>query len=99
MWKTLVIAAVIILVLMLFPRHSKREVIFTKLAPDPIGQYSQAIKTGHHLFVSGQIALNKNGVLDTSSIENESRQVLNNIKAIIEAADMKMNQISKASIF
>ena len=99
MWKTLVIAAVIILVLMLFPRHSKREVIFTKLAPDPIGQYSQAIKTGHHLFVSGQIALNKDGVLDTGSIENESRQVLNNIKAIIEAADMKMNQISKASIF
>ena len=51
------------------------------------------------MFVSGQIALNKDGVLDTSSIENESRQVLNNIKAIIEAADMKMNQISKASIF
>ena len=76
-----------------------RPVIFTKLAPAPIGPYSQAIKTNGTLYVSGQIGLRPDGAMDSTSIENECTQVLNNIKAIVEAAGMKMNNISKSTIY
>jgi 2-iminobutanoate/2-iminopropanoate deaminase len=82
-----------------FITKSKREIILTKLAPAPIGPYSQAIKTGHMLYVSGQIAMTAQGKLDTTSIEVECKQVLENIKAIIEASGLKMDQVVKATIY
>ena len=74
-------------------------IIFTDKAPKPIGPYSQAILTGNTLFVSGQIALTREGILDTSSIENETIQVLKNISAILDAAKMNFSNVVKATIY
>ncbi len=77
-----------------------KKIIFTEKAPKPIGPYSQAVLKNNTLFVSGQIAINpQTGVLDTSSIENETNLVMENIKAVIEASSMKMSDIVKCSIF
>lgn len=76
------------------------KIIFTENAPKPIGPYSQAVMRGNALFVSGQIAIvPSTGEIDTSSIENETKQVMENIKSILESAGMKMSDIVKASIF
>jgi 2-iminobutanoate/2-iminopropanoate deaminase len=76
-----------------------REIILTKNAPQPIGPYSQAIKVGNTLYVAGQVGFTPEGKLDTTSIENECRQALNNVKAIIEAAGMNMQQVVKATLY
>ena len=74
-------------------------VIYTDKAPKPIGPYSQAILTGNTLFVSGQIALNTAGDLDTSSIENETKQILKNINAILGASKMNFSNVVKTTIY
>lgn len=75
-------------------------VIYTANSPKPIGPYSQAILRGNTLYVSGQIALiPSTGQLNTSDIKNETMQVMENIKSIIEEAGMKMDNIVKSSIF
>jgi 2-iminobutanoate/2-iminopropanoate deaminase len=79
--------------------RSNREIILTKNAPQPIGPYSQAIKVGNTLYVAGQVGLTADGKLDTTSIENECRQALNNVKAIVEAAGMNMKEVVKATLF
>jgi 2-iminobutanoate/2-iminopropanoate deaminase len=99
MIKKISIAAGIIILLVAFTNKDPREVIFTKLAPTPIGPYSQAIKTNGTLYVAGQIGFKPNGSFDSTTIENECMQVLNNIKAIVEAAGMKMTNISKSTIY
>lgn len=76
-----------------------RETILTKNAPQPIGPYSQAIKIDNTLYVAGQVGLTADGLADTSSIESECRQAMNNIKAIVEAAGMNMGQIVKATLY
>ena len=76
-----------------------REVILTDKAPKPIGPYSQAIKVGNTLYVAGQVGLMPDGKMDTSSVENECRQALNNVKAIVEAAGMNMQQVVKATLY
>ncbi|MEW6470284.1 MAG: RidA family protein [Bacteroidota bacterium] len=80
------------------PGFTKR-VIYTDKAPKPIGPYSQGIMTGNTLFVSGQIALNTAGALDTSSIESETKQVLANINAILDAAGMGLGDVVKTTIY
>ena len=76
------------------------KIIYTDKAPKPIGPYSQAVMRGNALFVSGQVAfIPSTGELDTSSIENETRQTMENIKAIVEEAGMKMSDVAKVSIF
>ena len=76
------------------------QIILTKKAPAPIGPYSQAVLNGGLLFVSGQIPIiPSTGELETSSIEKETKQVMENIKAIVEEAGMKMQNIVKCSIF
>ena len=99
MIKKISIVAGIIILLVAFTNKDPREVIFTKLAPAPIGPYSQAIKTNGTLYVSGQIGLRPDGSLESTTVENECTQVLNNIKAIVEAAGMKMSNISKSTIY
>jgi 2-iminobutanoate/2-iminopropanoate deaminase len=76
-----------------------REIILTKNAPQPIGPYSQAVRVGNTLYVAGQVGLTPAGKLDTSSVENECRQALNNVKAILEAAGMNMQHVVKATLF
>jgi 2-iminobutanoate/2-iminopropanoate deaminase len=76
-----------------------REIILTDKAPKPIGPYSQAIKVGNTLYVAGQVGFTPEGKLDTSSVDNECKQSLNNVKAIVEAAGMNMQQVVKATLY
>ncbi|MBK7467594.1 MAG: Rid family detoxifying hydrolase [Saprospiraceae bacterium] len=77
-----------------------RKVIFTPNAPAPIGPYSQAILVDNTLYVSGQIAIDpKSGNLVTRTIEEETHQVLENVKAVLKAADMDFSHIAKCSVF
>ena len=69
-------------------------------APAPVGSYSQGILQDNMLFVSGQIPLNpKTGNLEMASIEEATHRVMLNIQALLESADMQMNNIVKCSIF
>lgn len=69
-------------------------------APAPIGPYSQAVLVKDTLYVSGQIPLNPHtGELEDSSIENATHQVLKNIQALLNEAEMEMSNIVKCSIF
>lgn len=69
-------------------------------APSPIGPYSQAILSGSTLYVSGQIPLNPaTGELVNDTIEASTHQVLKNIQALVNEAEMTMDHIVKCSIF
>ena len=77
-----------------------KRIITSPNAPAPIGPYNQAILTGNMLFTSGQIALNPvTQELVMETIEIETRQVMNNLKAVLEAADMTFENVIKTSIF
>jgi 2-iminobutanoate/2-iminopropanoate deaminase len=77
-----------------------KEIITTNNAPAPIGPYNQAIKTGNLLFVSGQVALKPgtNDMANTDIIE-ETHQVLQNLKSILQEAGMDFSNIVKTTIF
>ena len=77
-----------------------KKIIFTDKAPAPIGPYNQAVLVGNALYTSGQIALNPSTmelVLDT--IEIETKQVMENLKAVLEAAEMTFENVVKTTIF
>lgn len=75
-------------------------VINTKYAPAPIGPYNQAVLAGGFLFISGQIALVPGTPdLANGSIEDETRQVMNNLKAILQAANLQFSHVVKTTIF
>lgn len=77
-----------------------KKVIFTPKAPAPIGPYSQAILKNDTLYASGQIAINPStGDLVLDSIPAETHQVMQNIQAVLEAANMTFDDIIKCSIF
>lgn len=77
-----------------------KQVIFTDKAPAPIGPYSQAILIGDTLYASGQIAINpETGELITNNLEQETVQVMENLKAVLDAADMNFSHVVKCSIF
>jgi 2-iminobutanoate/2-iminopropanoate deaminase len=77
-----------------------KKIINTTNAPAPIGPYNQAVLVGNMLYTSGQIALDPDtGELVMDSIEVETTQVMNNLKAVLEAADMNFKNVIKASIF
>ena len=77
----------------------KKEIIKTQKAPLAIGPYSQAIKVGDLLFISGQISINPetNEFVD-SNVEIQTEQVLKNIKAILEAAGSSLKNVIKTNI-
>jgi len=77
-----------------------KTVIHSNEAPNPIGPYSQAVKAGSMLYLSGQIALDpQTGLMIQDSIEQETTQVMSNIKAILVAAGVDFEAIVKTSIF
>ena len=77
-----------------------KETISTKNAPAAVGPYSQAIKHGNLLFISGQIPLDpKTGNLVEGDIEVQTRMVLENIKAILEAGGMTAHNVLKCTCF
>ncbi|MGK0253652.1 MAG: 2-iminobutanoate/2-iminopropanoate deaminase [Mariniflexile sp.] len=77
-----------------------KKIITTPNAPEPIGPYNQAILTGNTLYTSGQIAINpETGALVLDDIKTETTQVMNNLKAVLDAANMSFEHIVKSSIF
>ena len=77
-----------------------KTIITTDKAPQPIGPYSQAVLVGNTLYTSGQIALHpETGELVIDSIDLETTQVMENLKAVLEAANMTFENVIKASIF
>lgn len=77
-----------------------KKAIQIKNAPSPIGPYSQAILKNDILYGSGQIAIDPiTGELKMGSIEEETNQVMQNIQAILESAEMTFDHILKCSIF
>lgn len=77
-----------------------KHIIHTNHAPAPIGPYNQAVLVNNTLYTSGQIAINpKTGDLVTQSIEAETTQVMENLKAVLTAADMNFENVIKVSIF
>lgn len=74
--------------------------IESKQAPAPIGPYSQAIKSGNFVFLSGQIALDPlSGELIMDTLENETHRVMQNIHEVLAAAGCTFNDVIKTSIF
>jgi 2-iminobutanoate/2-iminopropanoate deaminase len=76
-------------------------VVATRNAPEAIGPYSQAIRVGNTLYLAGQIALDPatNQMIADRSIEAETRQVLDNLKAVVEAAGFRMSDIVSTTVF
>jgi len=74
--------------------------IFSNEAPKPIGPYSQAIKIGKMIFVSGQIAIDpKTNLVIIDNIQDETKMVMENIKNILKVANCSLNEVVKCSIF
>ena len=74
--------------------------IQTDNAPKPVGPYSQAIRAGNLLFVSGQGALDPStGQPVRDSVEREARQVMENLKSILEAAGSSLDQVVKSTCY
>lgn len=77
-----------------------KKIIETKNAPSPIGPYSQAILINNILYTSGQIAIDPTtGNLKTNSITEETQQVMENLKAVLKAADMDFGNVVKTTIY
>ncbi len=77
-----------------------KKIINTSKAPAPIGPYNQAVLVGTTLYTSGQIALHPETMeLVLDDIKTETKQVMENMKAVLEAADMNFENVIKTSIF
>ena len=74
--------------------------IFTEKAPKPIGPYNQAVLAGKFLFVSGQLPFDpKEGKIAADNITLQTRQVMENIKSILEAAGYSLNDIVQSNVY
>ena len=77
-----------------------KEVVFTEKAPKPIGPYSQAVKLGGFVFVSGQIPIDpRTGEVVKGGIKEQTRQVLENVKAVLEAAGLTLDDVVMSFVF
>lgn len=77
-----------------------KKIIQTDKAPKPIGPYSQAVLTGNLLFTAGQIAIDPvSGKLLTGGIQEQTRRVLQNLRAVLEGADLGLENVVKTTIF
>lgn len=73
--------------------------ISTNKAPAAIGPYSQALDTGNMLFISGQIPIDPATGVMADTVEEQAKQVLTNIKNILDEAGLSMNNVVKTSVF
>lgn len=77
-----------------------KSIITSQNAPAPIGPYNQAVLAGNTLYTSGQIALDPvTMTLVNEDIQSETKQVMENMKAVLEAAEMTFENVVKATIF
>ncbi|PUZ20488.1 2-iminobutanoate/2-iminopropanoate deaminase [Chitinophaga costaii] len=78
----------------------EKQIIQSSNAPAPIGPYSQAVKAGGFVFVSGQVPIDPaTGNLVTGDIATETTQVMENLKAVLTAANLTFNDVIKTTIF
>lgn len=75
------------------------ELIQTDKAPQAIGPYSQAVKIGNMVYSSGNIPLKPDGSLVMGSVEEQTHQVLANLKAVLEAAGSSLDKVIKTTVF
>jgi 2-iminobutanoate/2-iminopropanoate deaminase len=77
-----------------------RKVVQAENAPKPLGAYSQAVKAGRFLFVSGQLGIDpETGKLASDNITEQTRKALENIKAILEAEDYSLNEVVQTNVY
>jgi 2-iminobutanoate/2-iminopropanoate deaminase len=77
-----------------------KEIVRTDTAPTPIGPYSQGVRAGNLFFVAGQGCMNPaTGQMARESVETETRQVLENVKAILAAAGLSLGQVVKTTCY
>jgi 2-iminobutanoate/2-iminopropanoate deaminase len=77
-----------------------KEIVHTDRGPKPIGPYSQAVKAGGFIYLSGQVALDpKTGDLIGSDIRQQTERVLENAKGILEAAGTNLHHVVKTTVF
>ena len=76
-----------------------RQIISTPLAPAAIGTYSQAVRVGDTVYLSGQIPLDPATMQLVDGIENQVRRVFDNLKAVCEAAGGSLNEMVKVNVF
>jgi 2-iminobutanoate/2-iminopropanoate deaminase len=77
-----------------------KETISTENAPGAIGPYSQAVKAGNFVFCSGQIPINpQTGEFVSEDVAEQTRQVLKNLSAVLEAAETNLNNVVKTTVF
>ncbi len=75
-----------------------KETVFTNYSPKPIGPYSQAIKANGFVFVSGQLGIDKYGLL-ASTTQEQTKQAIENLKSILEQAGSGLEKVVKVTIF
>jgi len=77
-----------------------KDFVKTQNAPKPLGPYSQGIRVGNFLFISGQGPIDpQTGKMTVEDIETQTRQTLQNVKAIVEASGFSWNNVVKVSVF
>lgn len=99
---TFIIFAVLILLLSLTINGGKveKKIIYTERAPKPIGPYSQAIVAGDFIFTSGQIPIDpRTNQVVQGDIKGQTRQVLENLKAVLEAAGATFDDVVKVNVY
>lgn len=80
--------------------NMEKEIIYTSEAPAPIGPYSQAVKAGNTLYISGQIALDaESGDLINENITEETHAVMKNLEAVLRQAGYGFENVAKCTIF
>lgn len=78
----------------------KKKIVTTDKAPAALGPYSAAVKAGHYVFTAGQLGIDpSSGNFIDGGIEAQTRQALENLKAILEAAGTKMSKVVKTTVF
>ena len=80
-------------------QNEQRRVVSTDEAPAAIGPYSQAVRAGELLFTSGQIPLLPDGSLKTGDVGAQTRQVLTNLRAVLEAGGSSLKNVVKCTCF
>ena len=77
-----------------------KKTVFAEKAPKPVGPYSQAVKAGKFLFVSGQVPIDpKEGKIVATDIVSQTKQVMENIKLILEAASYSMKDVVSTNVY
>jgi 2-iminobutanoate/2-iminopropanoate deaminase len=77
-----------------------KKIVCSQNAPKPIGPYNQAMQVGNFLFVSGQLAIDpKLGKIVAQDVTQQTRQVMENIKAILEATDYSLKEVVQSTVY